>query len=112
MRKHLLVSLGFGITIFTVSLLKIGCLFRYLFAIPCPCCGMTRAFWALVELDAGAYLYYHALALPTLFGIWLVAHAKLFKHKRTLFVISVLLLLCNLAYYFSRFKELIISPQF
>jgi len=37
------------------------CPFNYIFGIPCPLCGMTRAFICLSELDFAGAFYYHPL---------------------------------------------------
>jgi hypothetical protein len=42
------------------------CLSRGLLGIPCPGCGLTRAFCALAELDLGAAIRFNALSLPLL----------------------------------------------
>ncbi len=38
-----------------------GCLPRYLTGIPCPSCGMTRAFFSLVQFKFAAAFHYHPL---------------------------------------------------
>jgi hypothetical protein len=43
------------------------CLLRGLVGIPCPSCGLTRAFCALAHLELRQALHYHALS-PLLFG--------------------------------------------
>lgn len=42
-------------------LLDIGCVFRLMTGIPCPGCGMTRAWLAALRLDFSAALAYHPL---------------------------------------------------
>ena len=44
------------------------CPLNFLFGIPCPLCGMTRAFMALAKGDIAGAFYYHPLwplAIPT-----------------------------------------------
>lgn len=36
-----------------------GCLFKALFGIACPACGMTRAYTSLLRLDFSAAFYYN-----------------------------------------------------
>ncbi|MCX7714294.1 MAG: DUF2752 domain-containing protein [Clostridia bacterium] len=38
-----------------------SCLFRAFLGIPCPGCGMTRAYLALFKLDFSSALYFHPL---------------------------------------------------
>lgn len=42
-------------------LLDIGCIFRFMTGIPCPGCGMTRAWLAVLRLDFAAAIAYHPL---------------------------------------------------
>lgn len=50
-------------------LLDIGCVFRLMTGIPCPGCGMTRAWLAALRLDFAAAFAYHPLfwAVPIAF---------------------------------------------
>ena len=46
------------------------CLYKRFFGIPCPGCGLTRAFQSLLSGDLRKAFYYHPLwwALPLLLG--------------------------------------------
>jgi len=48
------------------------CPMHGLIGLPCPSCGLTRAFCRLVRLDLWGALSYHALSVP-LFAVCLVA---------------------------------------
>lgn len=50
-------------------LLDIGCVFRLMTGVPCPGCGMTRAWLAALRLDFAAAFAYHPLfwAVPIAF---------------------------------------------
>ena len=56
-----------GIVLITLLLvmiqkvLNISCFIRYLFHIPCPACGMTRAWIAALHFDFEKACYYHPL---------------------------------------------------
>ncbi|MFD1900312.1 DUF2752 domain-containing protein [Enterococcus termitis] len=49
------------------------CVFKNIFGIPCPGCGMTRAFIHVFQLDLKGAFYYHPLfwLVPIIFGIFL-----------------------------------------
>ena len=46
-----------------VFITDIGCPFYYVFGIPCPTCGTTRALICLFRLDIKGYLSYNPAAL-------------------------------------------------
>lgn len=61
------------------------CPFLLFWGIPCPGCGMTRAFIALLHLDIQAAFYYHPLfplvillLLWGLFSVWKANHPALY----------------------------------
>lgn len=47
------------------------CIFKHLFGVPCPGCGMTRAFIHFFQFDLKGAFYYHPLfwLVPLIFGI-------------------------------------------
>jgi hypothetical protein len=57
------------------------CIFKHTFGVPCPGCGMTRAFIHFFHLDLKGAFYYHPLffLVPIIFGIYL------FRKKLTFF---------------------------
>ncbi len=64
---------------FTVG---VPCPFKLIFGIPCPLCGMTRAFVSLLKLDFSAAFEYNAMvwSLPILYLLFLF-DGKIFKNK-------------------------------
>ena len=78
-------------------LLDIGCVFRLMTGIPCPGCGMTRAWLAALRLDFAAAIAYHPLfwAVPIAFVLAFVREdATSDKVKRGIdIVIAVLCVL-------------------
>ncbi|HAL88466.1 MAG TPA: hypothetical protein DCO69_04980 [Clostridiales bacterium] len=56
------ISLGLPCLLLFV-LFQYGCPFYNLTRIPCPCCGVTRAWLAFLRGDLGLALRYHALFL-------------------------------------------------
>ena len=43
---------------------SIPCLFKTIFKTPCPSCGMTRAFIAILNLNFQEAIYYNILSIP------------------------------------------------
>ena len=50
--------------LFIAFLFDIKCLFKLLFSIPCPSCGLTRAFKAIINLDFIGAIKYNLLSIP------------------------------------------------
>ena len=74
--KHSLILLVLTLFVLFLSVTGIHCPIRYLLGIPCPTCGMTRAYVALFHGDFLRAFYYHPLFWlgPPL--IFLGIHAK------------------------------------
>ncbi|HEY9059598.1 MAG TPA: DUF2752 domain-containing protein [Pseudobacteroides sp.] len=54
-----------------------ACLFKNVWGIPCPGCGMTRAFLAVLKLDILTGFYYHPLfVLPVLIAVLYMVRNK------------------------------------
>ena len=78
-RQVSLALLLFGGAILAVGLIPVGgweslpdlCLFHRLTALPCPTCGLTRSWAALVRGQVGISLRFHALGFPSLVGLGL-----------------------------------------
>jgi hypothetical protein len=73
--------------------LDIQCIFRRIFGVICPGCGMTRAILACLRLDFPAALRYHpmVLTLPVLF-IYFIMDGNVFKRRKV--NIAVLAAIC------------------
>ena len=63
-RTLILLGEGIFLGICLIILTKIPCPFKMIFKIPCPCCGMTRAFYSILKLDIISSLHYNILLLP------------------------------------------------
>ena len=55
------VTIGFGGLLVSNLFRRSICLFRFLFGIPCPACGMTRAYISLFRGDIEDAFWYHPL---------------------------------------------------
>ncbi len=92
----IIILLLVGVTVSLNMLLKVGCLSKAIFGVPCPVCGMTRAYLSLLRFDLEAAMRYNP-AFPVfpiicLFGILAVIDKK---RTRTWFIafVSALLVL-------------------
>ena len=63
-------------------LLDLPCIFQALFQIPCPGCGMTRAYISLIRFDLPAAFAYHPMfwSVPVLILLYFT-DGKLFRAK-------------------------------
>ena len=70
-KKLLILILGVALGILIhVKYLSIPCLFHTLFKIPCPGCGMTRAFRNILSFNFAESISYNILGIP--FFIFLI----------------------------------------
>lgn len=59
----LILSVTIGMLIY-FGFISIPCVFHTLFKIPCPGCGMTRAFFRIINFDFIGAFYYNILGIP------------------------------------------------
>ncbi len=85
--RELIVVIFIGAFIsFIVGIIfnKSICLFINIFGLPCPACGMTRAYISLAHLDIKRAFYYHPL-------FWSVPLILLgYKNKKIIYILGVL----------------------
>lgn len=79
-KEKLLLTAAYGFVIFLLWLFQIPCIYRYLFSIPCPGCGMTRAMLAALRLDFAEAFSYHPMfwSIPVLY-LYLLLDGGLFR---------------------------------
>ncbi len=86
-----------GISITLNIVLKIGCPVKAILGVPCPFCGMTRAYLSLIRLDFSVAFEYNpafpVFALICLTGILAAADKKRTKIWLTAFFLLIALLI-------------------
>lgn len=78
------------------------------FHIPCPCCGMTRAFLALCRLDLRESFFWHPLLIPAGILILYVAHRRVLPkrlNQRTEQIIGIAFLAILMLVYVYRMSQ-------
>ena len=105
----LTISLGLGMLMY-FDIISIPCLFKSIYNIQCPGCGMTRAFKCILSLDIIGSLSYNILAIPLfIFFIFILVSLifdiiknektfenKLIKFLEKYYIIIIILLIISL----------------
>lgn len=88
-----------------IILFKYKCLFKFIFGIPCPLCGLTRALFYASQFKFKKSFYYH-IAWPIVIIIIAIHVLSEFKviiiNKKKFRVILIIFSILNLIYYFYR----------
>ncbi|MCL2840122.1 MAG: DUF2752 domain-containing protein [Defluviitaleaceae bacterium] len=69
--SRVLIAFGIGVAViivFATTPISIPCIFKLIFGIPCPACGLTRAFIYLLQFNLSAALRMNILLIPLLIG--------------------------------------------
>ncbi len=92
LHRKLLILLIYGVALILWLANDWPCIPRAVFSIPCPCCGLTRAYIALFHLEFRTAFSFHPMfwIIPILILLFL-ADGDLFRHKRanTLLLIAL-----------------------
>ena len=81
--RKLLGLTGAALVLLLWQWLRIPCVIRSLAGIPCPGCGLTRAWLAVLRLDLSAAFSLHPMfwCIPIL-AVFLLYDGKVFRNKR------------------------------
>lgn len=77
MKKRIYLYISILVLAAVILLRGDMCLIRRIVGIPCPCCGMTRAYMALFRFDIKAAFFWH----PLFWTVPFIITAAVFKHK-------------------------------
>lgn len=94
LKEKLLITTAVLLYAVILYISPISCIFNEIFGIPCPGCGMTRAWLSVLRLDFYKAFSYHLMfwVLPVLYLCFL-KDGKLFKsrHLNTCFYILIII---------------------
>ena len=82
LKLKLLITIVYIALIVLMRLLGITCIYKFLFDVPCPGCGMTRACIAAMRLDFCEAFAYNPMfwSVPILY-LYFLCDGALFKNK-------------------------------
>ena len=82
-KEKLLLLTGYLLLLIILWKLDARCIFQSLFNIPCPGCGMTRAYLAVLRMDFKQAFLYHPMfwSVPIICAFFLF-DGGLFKRKK------------------------------
>lgn len=82
LKDKLITCLILLVVLAVFRIFDIPCIFNLIFRIPCPSCGMTRAYINLLHLDVmGAFAMHPMFWSVPVLGLYYFADWKLFKRK-------------------------------
>lgn len=81
-KEKLVFTVGYLLLAAVFYIWKLPCVFRALFGVVCPGCGMTRAVVAALRLDFAAAFSHHLMfwSIPILY-LYIILDLKLFQSK-------------------------------
>lgn len=116
-RKSILLDVikFLSVLLFVIIILFFNCPFKFIFGIPCPMCGITRAFFYALSFDLNQAFHFHILWPIVL--IYIVLHILLeFKiikiNKKIIYIFLIVFAIINAIYYFYRLINGIDPVQF
>ena len=79
LKEKLILTAAYFAAVALLAYLGVSCLSLTFLHIPCPGCGMTRAWLAALRLDFGAAFAYHPMfwSMPILYAYFLLDHGIL-----------------------------------
>lgn len=94
----------FLLAVFVILFREFGitCVFRYIFGIPCPTCGMTTALIYLLHFDINGYISANIFALPLAILAYVYIIFSEHINKKLFNAIALVFVISNFIYYIIR----------
>lgn len=62
--KNFIIIITLIIFLYIIAILPVTCIFKSVTGILCPACGMTRAFWFIMNFNFLQATYFNILSIP------------------------------------------------
>ena len=62
--KNFIIIITLIIFLYIIAILPVTCIFKSVTGILCPACGMTRAFWSIMNFNFSQATYFNILSIP------------------------------------------------
>ena len=102
-KKQLPLIIGFALYLIILKTTRIGCPIYFFTGIPCPTCGMSRAYFSLFHLDIMQAFHYHPLFLLPIVVFYLSFKWNTYSNKTKNFILKSIITLMILVYAFRLF---------
>ena len=84
----------------TIMLLNPPCIFKKIFSVPCPGCGMTRAAHALMHFDLKSAAMQNAMIFLSPVIVWaIVTEGRMFRNEKVNKFILIFVMICAIIIY-------------
>ena len=100
--QNLWLFLSLACYVVIADSLGLTCALKFLFHIPCPTCGVTRALCSFAKGNWNGYVKYNVMAIPLLSAVWLLLNIEFFNRKRIICFFAYTVLVINIFYYVGR----------
>lgn len=101
MKKVILIRLSVTAAVCAaIMLLNPPCIFKKIFSVPCPGCGMTRAAHALLHFDFKAAATQNAIIFLSPVVVWaIVTDGHMFRNEKVNKMILISVMICAIIIY-------------
>ena len=70
--KNFIIIITLIIFLYIIAILPVTCIFKSVTGILCPACGMTRAFWSIMNFNFLQATYFNILSIPLFIFIFII----------------------------------------